>query len=99
MVPIVLLAMTFVASGPALAAEDGKALFEQNCAKCHGPDGKADTPAGKMMKVPALAAEHLVPAKVVETIRTNPKHQMVSKGLSDEQLQGIASYVSTLGGS
>jgi len=36
---------------PALSvgAADAKALYEQQCAKCHGPDGKGDTKMGKKM--------------------------------------------------
>jgi|SRR6185295_10686305 len=27
-------------------------LFNQNCARCHGPDGRGDTPQGKLLKTP-----------------------------------------------
>jgi mono/diheme cytochrome c family protein len=30
----------------------GKYFYTQYCAKCHGPDGKGDGPAGKTMKPP-----------------------------------------------
>jgi len=35
--------------GAALSAgaADAKAIFEKDCAKCHGPDGKGDTKMGK----------------------------------------------------
>ena len=38
-------------------AADGAAIFKQHCASCHGETGKADTAAGKAMKVPALAGD------------------------------------------
>ncbi len=30
--------------------ERGKALYERNCAVCHGNDGQADTPVGRLLK-------------------------------------------------
>lgn len=35
-----------MAAGAAVAAEDGKALYQQNCSKCHGEDGLAHTTRG-----------------------------------------------------
>jgi len=31
----------------------GKAIYERHCIACHGPQGKGDGPAGKMLKPPA----------------------------------------------
>ena len=32
--------------------EAGQALYEQRCAPCHGPDGKANTPTAKALQPP-----------------------------------------------
>lgn len=97
---IVLVAAGVAASTSAAAQEDGKALFEENCQKCHGPDGKADTKAGKKMKVPVWGPDSdLTHAHILENVRTNKKHKTVSKKVSDAELDAIATYVATLGGS
>jgi mono/diheme cytochrome c family protein len=31
----------------------GKAVYEKHCLVCHGPQGKGDGPAGRMLKPPA----------------------------------------------
>lgn len=47
-------AMTISLAAPAAAADkkdfDGRALFEANCAACHGPTGKGDGPAAKSLE-------------------------------------------------
>ena len=89
-------------AGGAGWAEDtsqGEKLYAENCAKCHGDDGRAQTPVGKAMK-----ASSLVDAKwaagdstsaLIAAVRANAKHQAVAK-LSDEELTAIAGYVRQL---
>ena len=52
MLPLFLLAIPH----PAAAQSDGQKLFEQNCAKCHGPDGSGNSAIGKAVGAKDLRA-------------------------------------------
>lgn len=45
-IPALLLACTFNSFGA-----DGKAIYEANCVKCHGSDGKGQTKMGRRLEV------------------------------------------------
>lgn len=40
------------ASARVAYADDARALYDKNCTNCHGPNGKGDGPAGKILKPP-----------------------------------------------
>ena len=57
LLPLLLLAIPYSAAAQAAQegnAEAGRKLFEQTCAKCHGPDGSGNTPIGKAVKAKDL---------------------------------------------
>jgi len=91
-----MLGLLLFGPGPAWAGE-GAALYAANCAKCHGADGRAETPVGKAMKVASLvdpkwAAEGSADA-LVAAFRANPKHKAVASNVSDADLRAIAVHV------
>jgi cytochrome c6 len=86
-------ALMLFASTPALAA-DAAALYAKSCASCHGPDGKAATPAAAAMKVPAIAGHDA--AASVSAVKGSDKHKAPAAKLSDEDLEAIAIYIAGL---
>ena len=83
------LTLLLFGSGSALAA-DGAALYQANCASCHGADGKADGAVAKAMNVPPLAGTGMSPEEVVALVKSGDRHRSVADKLSAEELDAIA---------
>jgi len=60
-------------------AEDAKAIFERDCAKCHGADGKGDTRMGKK-----LGAKDYTDPKVQEALKDDAAFKAIKEGLKDK---------------
>lgn len=102
-VPIVLgaalVALALVPSR-ALPDEASAKFYKHKCASCHGPDGKAETPAGKAMKVRSLADPEVVKMtddELAEVI-TNGKGKMPKYGssLKPDQVKVLVEYCRSL---
>ena len=91
------LTAVFVFIASAAWAADGAALYKANCAKCHGDTGKADSPAGKAMKVPPFDAQlaGMSADEIAAKIKASPKHAGVVKAVGDD-LPTAAGYVKQL---
>ncbi len=97
--------ITFL-TGTALLAADGKALYEQHCAKCHGTDGKGDTRMGKKIGAKDYSAaktwDGLTDSAAVKAIREGLKDKegkVVMKptdGISDADAKAILAHMKTL---
>lgn len=74
---------------------DGMALYEKQCAKCHGPTGAADTPAGKALKVESLvtpewASEEAVP-RIEKAVREGvPRMPAMDSKLTPAEIEAVA---------
>jgi mono/diheme cytochrome c family protein len=76
---------------PAMA-EDGATLFKAKCAACHGPDGT------KLAKANLSSAEvqGKTDADLATFVGTNAKHNFKTKGLNDEQIKSVVTFLRTL---
>lgn len=86
-------------------AADAKALYQKHCALCHGPDGKAETQAGKK-----LGAKDFTDARFQAALKDEEAFKAIKQGVrdkagkpvmkplegvSDEDIRALVKYVRT----
>jgi len=96
----------FAASATSLRAADAKALWEANCAQCHGKNGAADTKMGKTLNaknltdptVQAAFTDAKATQSIKEGVKENGKTTMKSFGgkLTADEIKALVAYVRTL---
>jgi len=96
-------ATTLIAATLNVSAADGSAIYTKECAKCHGADGKGETPMGKKLSIKNLAADQakLSDAQIEKSIKDGLKEgdkvrMKPIAGLSDADAQAVVKYVRTL---
>jgi mono/diheme cytochrome c family protein len=87
-------------------AADAKANWANNCAQCHGANGKADTKMGKTLnakdltdpKVQAEFTDAKATQSIKEGVKQNGKTTMKAFGgkLTDDEIKALVAYVRTL---
>ena len=90
-------------SAVSVTAADAKALYEKECAKCHGADGKGETKMGKKM-----GAKDYTTAKVQDELKDEAAFKAIkegykdkdgkvimkpSEGMTDEDIKGLVAYM------
>jgi len=77
-----------------------RSLYIQNCARCHGADGRAQTRLGKKLEADDLTTEDVknMSTAKLERIITNGRLDMPAfrKKLTRRQISQVASYVRSL---
>jgi mono/diheme cytochrome c family protein len=90
------------------AVESGKQLYQQRCAPCHGPDGKANTPTAQALNpkprdhtdgsyMNALANDHLFKVIKQGGVAVGKSPIMPPQAdLSEQQIHDIMAFVRSL---
>jgi mono/diheme cytochrome c family protein len=104
---IIILAVSVAIAAPLSGrAADAKTNWANNCAQCHGKDGKADTKMGKTLSAkdltdPKVQAE-FTDAKATESIKNGVKQggkttmKAFAGKLTDDEIKALVAYVRTL---
>ncbi len=83
-------------------AADAKELWEKNCAKCHGEDGKGKTKMGEKLgvkdytdaKVQAELKDEQLTKAIKEGIKDGDKTKMKAFGdLSDDEVKALVAHI------
>jgi cytochrome c553 len=104
----ILPAIVLCVLGSALAAfaADGAATWSDNCAKCHGAEGKGDTTIGRKLKIsdltdPAVQAQ-FTDDQAFSAVKDGLKDKdgklrmKAIEGLSDDDIKAVVKHVRTL---
>jgi cytochrome c553 len=102
---LVILSISLFAA-TSLFAADGKALYEKECAKCHGSDGKGETKMGKKLGAKDYSSlktwEGLTDAAAVKSIKEGFKDKdgkvimKPAEGVTDADAKAIVEHMKTL---
>ena len=104
--PIILTISVLIAAPLSGRAADPKTNWANNCAQCHGPNGKGDTKMGKMLgamdltdaKKQASFTDAQATTAIKDGIKQNGKTTMKAFAgkLTDAEIKALVAYIRTL---
>jgi high-affinity iron transporter len=102
---VILLLGVSLRSGAEERPANGETLFATHCQMCHGPQGKGDGPAGRVLDPPPRDLtkrpykQGCGPGAIVKTLRSGVDGSAMpsfASVLSDPEMRALASYVRSL---
>lgn len=99
--PTLLVLALLAASVATAPAGDVKAIWDKQCAKCHGADGKGQTKAGKKAEVKDMTdakwQANLTDEKAFKSIKEGMKDgdktiMKPAEGVTDEDVKALVAY-------
>src|SRR5437867_10832544 len=104
---IIALSISLLLAAPlSVRAADAKTNWDNNCAQCHGKDGRADTKMGKQLaakdltdpKIQASFTDAQATTASKEGVKTDGRTKMKAFGgkLSDDEIKALVAYLRTL---
>lgn len=75
---------TLALSSTTLLAADAKSLYEDQCAKCHGSDGKGETKMGQK-----TGAKDYTDPKVQADLKDDAAFKAIKEGLKNEEGKSV----------
>jgi mono/diheme cytochrome c family protein len=88
---LAILAVAATATALSAQAADIKPVYEKECAKCHGPDGKGDTKMGKK-----LGIKDYTDAKVQEAMKDDKAFKAIKEGVKEGESSKMKAFGETL---
>jgi len=102
---ITLTAVATVLTTGTLLAGDAKAIYEKECTKCHGADGKGDTKMGKKLgakdysdpKVQAAVTDAAAGKAIKEGLKDKDGKTLMkpTEGVSDADIKAVVAHMRT----